>query len=554
MRRAMKRMQDLVSVNILLVDDQPAKLLSYEAILGGLNVNLVKASSGREALEQLLKVDVAVVLLDVCMPDLDGFELASLIRQHPRCEKTAIILVSAVHMTDLDRLRGYGSGAVDYVPVPIVPEVLRAKVSIFVDLYVKTRELHTLNRELELRVAERTADLEASTARLRRSEEELMEAHRRKDEFLAMLSHELRNPLAPIRNAVTILSLLGSTDERLTQARDIIDRQVAHLTRLVDDLLDASRLTRGMITLKRESLALADVIEGALEAARPLIEQNEHSLAVQIPDEPILVNGDRARLIQVGTNLLTNAAKFTPKGGHISITVESGGMGATIRVRDTGMGIPKEAQSRIFQLFAQEETSLARSHGGLGIGLTLVKQIIELHGGHVEVESEGENSGTELRVHLPALSLPVLLNPAEPETTSPVRGGQLRVLIIDDNVDSAESFRMLLELSGHSVAVVHDGVGALRVVEEFDPHVAFVDLGLPGLDGFEVARRILKHHRKPPVLIALSGYGREEDKQRTKSIGFHNHLVKPVDYEAVLNYLATLGASTMSGDRSLTMH
>jgi CheY-like chemotaxis protein len=368
-----------------------------------------------------------------------------------------------------------------------------------------------------------------------------------------MLSHELRNPLAAIRNAVSFLGMLGSADTRLVRARDIIDRQVAHLTRMVDDLLDASRLTRGVITLKRESVALADIVEGALEAVRPLIEQNEHTLSIQVPDEPILVSGDRARLIQVATNLLNNAAKFTPKGGHISIAVENVGMGATIRVRDTGIGISKDAQERIFQLFAQEETSLARSQGGLGIGLTLVKQIIELHGGRVEVESDGVDSGAELTVHLPVLSLPVLLAPDGSEAAE-IATGSLRVLIVDDNVDSAESLRMLLEASGHVVTVVYDGVGALRVVEEFDPHVAFVDLGLPGIDGFEVARRILKHRRQPPVLIALSGYGREEDKQRTKAIGFHNHLVKPVDYQSVTNYLSTLGASALARDGSLRMH
>jgi signal transduction histidine kinase len=542
------------AVNVLLVDDQPAKLLSYEAILGDLPVQLLKASSGRQALEHLLKTDIAVVLVDVCMPDLDGFELASLIRQHPRCEKTAIILVSAVNVSDLDRLKGYGSGAVDYVPVPIIPEVLRAKVNVFVDLYCKTRELQLLNRELEKRVAERTADLEAAAARLRASEEQLKETDRRKDEFLAMLSHELRNPLAPIRNAVAILSLLGSSDPHVAQARDIVDRQVAHLTRLVDDLLDASRLTRGHIALKCESLSLADVVEGALEAARPIIEHHEHSLSVQFPDAPILVHGDRTRLIQVVTNLLTNAAKFTSKGGYVTVTVEHRGSRGVIRVRDTGIGVIKEAQGRIFELFAQEETTLARSQGGLGIGLTLVKQIVELHGGQVEVESEGLGKGTELRILLPALAVPVLLERDGKGDHVPHQPNQLRILVVDDNVDSAESFKTLLELSGHHVVTVHDGLVALRVVDELDPHVAFVDLGLPGLDGFEVARRILQYRPKPPVLVALSGYGREEDKERTKAVGFHHHLVKPVDYGAVLAYLATLGAATMAQERSSLVH
>jgi CheY-like chemotaxis protein len=257
-------------------------------------------------------------------------------------------------------------------------------------------------------------------------------------------------------------------------------------------------------------------------------------------------------LIQVVTNLLTNAAKFTPRGGYVSVLVEQLGGGAIVRVRDTGIGIPKEAQARIFELFAQEETTLARSQGGLGIGLTLVKQIIELHGGRVDVESDGKGKGTEIRISLPALALP--LNVDAKGKRAAEQPAQLRVLVVDDNVDSAESFRLLLEMSGHHVEIVHDGLAALRLVDEFDPHVAFVDLGLPGLDGFEVARRILQHRHKPPVLIALSGYGREEDKLQTKSVGFHHHLVKPVVYSAVLAYLSTLGAATVAQERSMMVH
>jgi CheY-like chemotaxis protein len=277
-------------------------------------------------------------------------------------------------------------------------------------------------------------------------------------------------------------------------------------------------------------------------------------LSLQLPSEPILVHGDRTRLVQVMTNLLTNAAKFTPRGGYISVVIELVGGGVSIRVRDTGVGIAKEAQGRVFELFAQEENSLARSQGGLGIGLTLARQIIELHGGRVELESGGKDKGTEVRVSIPALSLAALLDRGVEGDKQVPQGAGLRVLVIDDNIDSAESFKMLLELSGHRVETAHDGLSALRAVDEFDPHVCFVDLGLPGLDGFEVARRILQQRHKPPVLIALSGYGREEDKAQTKAVGFHHHLVKPVDYNAVLAYLASLGATTIAQGRSLMVH
>src|SRR5262245_10035904 len=253
-------------VTILLVDDQPAKLLSYEAILGDLGERLLKAGSGAEALECLLRNDVAVVLVDVCMPGLDGFELASMIRKHPRFQRTAIILVSAIHFTDLDRMRGYECGAVDYVSVPVIPEVLRAKVTVFADLYRKTQQLEELNRDLEERVKDRTAEVEGLMARL-------VEGDRRKDDFLALLAHELRNPLNPIRSAVHVLRMQGATDEQLRWSEQVIDRQVDHLTRLIDDLLDISRITRNDLQLRTDTIDLADVVQAAIEASRPLIEQ-----------------------------------------------------------------------------------------------------------------------------------------------------------------------------------------------------------------------------------------------------------------------------------------
>ncbi|HYJ93939.1 MAG TPA: hybrid sensor histidine kinase/response regulator, partial [Vicinamibacterales bacterium] len=331
-------------VNILLVDDQPAKLLTYESILGELGENLITASSASEALKCLLDNEIAVVLVDVCMPDLDGYELAAMIRQHPRFQKTSIIFVSAILMTDLDRLRGYECGAVDYVPVPVVPEILRAKVSVFAELFRKTRALERLNAELEGRVTERTAALEAST-------QALQEANHRKDEFLAMLAHELRNPLAPIRTAVQLLRLKELAEPHRSRARDVIERQVEHLVNLIDDLLDVSRITRGMITLQLEPVLLGAIVARAVETARPAIDTHRHALEIDLPDELISIEGDKTRLVQVIANILHNAAKFTDPGGLIRLNVRREGQYAVINISDTGIGIAPELLPRIFDLF-----------------------------------------------------------------------------------------------------------------------------------------------------------------------------------------------------------
>jgi signal transduction histidine kinase len=385
-------------VNILLVDDQPGKLVTYESILGELGETLIKAQSGREALELLLRHDIAVILIDVCMPDLDGYELAAMIRQHPRFQKTAMIFVSATLMTDFDRLRGYEVGAVDYVPVPVVPEILRAKVGIFCELYRKTRQLEDLNRDLEQRVAERTAALEATAAVLQASDQ-------RKDEFLATLAHELRGPLAPLSNMLEVLKRADDDVEVRQRARGTMDRQLRHLVRLVDDLLDVGRIAGNKLALRTEQIELAGIVSHAVETARPFFEGAGHLLSVSVPTEPIDLIGDAVRLTQVLNNLLNNACKYTPPGGRVGLTVWREGTDALVAVRDTGRGIPVEMLPRVFEMFTQVDRSLERSQGGLGVGLSLVKHLVELHGGAVSVRSEGEGRGSEFIVRLPALNI-----------------------------------------------------------------------------------------------------------------------------------------------------
>jgi signal transduction histidine kinase len=524
------------SVNILLVDDQPAKLLSYEAILGDLGHNLIKASSGREALEILLHTDITVVLMDVSMPELDGFELAELIRQHPRFQRTAIIFVSAVHLSDLDQLKGYESGAVDYVSVPVIPEILRAKVRVFVELYRQREEAERLNRELEQRVEERTAELRAYAARLRESEERLREADRRKDEFLALLAHELRNPLAPVHNAVEIMRLREYTDSELVWCRDVIERQVSLLTRLVDDLLDVSRITRGKINLQRQPVDLATVIAAAVETSRPLIDARHHTLDIVLPEHPVHVDGDIARLTQVIANLLNNSAKYQNDGGFIEVRVEKAGMEVALSVTDRGLGIEPHRLPRIFELFSQESVALDRSHGGLGIGLWLVRKLVEMHGGNVRVGSDGKGRGSTFTVRLPLLArVPETRRPPEP---AEIVTDALRVLVVDDNRDAAESLAMLLRLHGHEVVIANDGPAAVELAVNQQPAVVLLDIGLPGMDGYEVCRRIRQHGFDDMLVVAMTGYGQEKDRQRSHDAGFDTHTVKPVDPPVLQRLLA----------------
>ena len=510
-------------VNILLVDDQPAKLLTYETILGELGENLIKVSSASEALQCLLDQEIAVVLVDVCMPDLDGYELAAMIRQHPRFQKTSIIFVSAVLMTDLDRLRGYECGAVDYVPVPVVPAILRAKVSIFAELFRKTRALERLNAELEERVTERTAALEATT-------EQLKEANHRKDEFLAMLAHELRNPLAPIRTAVQLLRLKELTEPHRQRARDVIERQVEHLVNLIDDLLDVSRITRGMITLQLEPVLVGAIVARAVETARPAIDAHKHALELDLPEELISVEGDKTRLVQVIANILHNAAKFMDPGGRIRLSVRREGQYALISIADTGIGIAPDLLPKIFELFTQVHAKSERAQGGLGIGLALVRRLTEMHGGTVTAHSDGAGRGSTFSVRLPVMVTQIagLVHPKRDTGTIP-RVASQRILVADDNRDAAEALSLQLQLAGHDVRTAHDGIEALTVAKTFDPEIVLLDLGMPKMDGYEVARQLrLQPRSRRVTLIALTGWGQQQDRDRTADAGFDAHLVKPV--------------------------
>jgi signal transduction histidine kinase len=676
---------------ILIVDDLPEKLLVYRVILEELGQELVTARSGSEALKQVLAHDFAVILLDVNMPDMDGFETAALIRGRKRSAHTPIIFVTAF-ADEVRAAEGYAHGAVDYILAPIVPEVLRAKVQVFVDLFLMTararrqaeeeiilaeersrraaaedsnRRLsflakagavlgHSLDYEvtardvvrlsvpvladfaliarpdakgswsviesadeggelginasrglealppnwsaaiertlvassLESLVVQPLSDRESSpetivlplrargrtfaTLLLSRSRiglgyapadismaealasraaialdnadlyREVEQADRQKNEFLSMLAHELRNPLAPIRNAVAVLRLHEEHNHEASWAQDVIDRQVSHLVRLVDDLLDVSRITRGKIRLELEQLDVASIVTSAVETSRPLIEAGAHHLTVELPDEPLWINADQARLSQVLANLLNNAAKYTPSGGSIWLSARREGSDAVFSIRDTGIGIPPEMLAKVFELFTQVDRSLDRSQGGLGIGLTLVQRLVEMHGGVVQATSGGAGVGSEFTVRLPAVAVeqaPAYSNGnGQQEATRP---SQLRVLVVDDNVDAADSLAMLLRIAGHHVRIAYDGPGGVEAARSFQPQAVVLDLGLPGIDGYEVARRLRMDAQTCDVLLlALSGYGREEDQRRTAEAGFDHHFIKPVDFAALTTLLA----------------
>jgi signal transduction histidine kinase/DNA-binding response OmpR family regulator len=706
--------------DILIVDDRSDKLLVYGTILEDLGQNLFTAASGEQALKQVLERDFAVILLDVNMPGMDGLETADLIRKRGRSAHIPIIFVTADFNDDHHMAKGYALGAVDYIASPVVPEILRAKVKVFVDLYLLAQQaqrqaqehialaeekvaraaaeqatrrlaflaqasvalagsldLAAITRELAGLCVPFLADVcalalvsedgksastevawmsedpqlgllrrsvasagscwfDAAVERVRKTgkletfgdhpasaatgapDERLLARDigaaadfpvdglvivplsargrtlgalalglgpsgrkldpdalsmatdlaaraavaldnarlygkiqaedRRKDEFLAMLAHELRNPLAPISNAVHILQMSEKDPAKLKWAIGVIARQLTQLVRLVDDLLDVSRITRGKIELKIESIDAAQVVAAAVETSRPFVDALEHSLTVLLPPEPLLVKGDFARVAQILSNLINNAAKYTNQGGHISVTAAREGANVVFRVRDTGIGIPGELLSSIFEPFTQIDRTLARSQGGLGIGLTLVRRLVEMQGGRVFASSEGPDRGSEFTVSLPTAGP---AQRAKGDSGEPGRTADaaldLCVLVVDDNHDVAESTAVLLRLAGCEVHLAHDGEEALRLVPRVRPDAVLLDIGLPRMNGYEVAERIRSDPENRDILIvAVSGYGQQEHRLRSKQAGFDQHVVKPIDPTALSGLLAALASQRIA--------
>jgi len=677
-------MPEQEKVNILVVDDLPEKHIVFRTILEELGQNIVSAQSGKEALRLILKQEFAVILLDVNMPDIDGLETASLIRQYKKSAQTPILFITA-YVDELQAKRGYALGAVDYIPTPVVPEVLRSKVRVFVHLF-------RMNRQLQLQAAAREALARSEAARaaaeqaiyradylaeasrvmsrsldlndtiqavlalcvpmlgrqailglldpdedegegmrrvqihpvpapgdpevfgpeLRAAVEQtvrdkqfrvwrgsgptaaiypltagdevrgalvlleeasrfdaahlalirevasrasiamenarlysaVQEADRRKNDFLAMLAHELRNPLAPIRNAVHIMQGRDVTPSTMNWAREIIGRQAEHMARLIDDLLDVSRIVQGKVTVKPESLDLASLIERSAEASAPKVHSREQQLVMTLPEERIELDGDAVRLAQVLSNLINNASKFS--GPHSRITLNAAFANGEVRisVKDEGAGIAPADLPHIFDLFFQADQSLDRSQGGLGVGLTLVKHLVELHGGRVSAFSQGLGRGAELVVCLPATMVRELREPPPAEATSPqppraLPRVPLRVLVVDDLSASADTLMTLLQLEGFEVKTASEGMAALNIAKDFRPHAVLLDIGLPGMNGFEIANRLRSQPEShDALLIALTGYGEAESRSRSVQAGFDVHMVKPADVNLLLSMLA----------------
>ncbi len=528
--------------DILVVDDHDTNLIAVEAALLSLGRKLVLARSGVEALGRLLEQDFALIILDVAMPGMDGFETARLVRSRARNRATPIIFITGLSWQDEEILKGYELGAFDFLTKPVRPEVLRAKATVFIELQQRTIELREKAEELR-DAQERAHERELTMQRkrfeadgLERQVAQMAEVDRRKDEFLAILAHELRNPLQPLQTAVELMEAHADTPvpERV---RGIIQRQVHHIGRLVDDLLDVARFQTGKLELRREPVKLDAVVNEAVNDLRVAAEARKHSVIVKGDGSTPVIYGDPIRLVQVMSNLISNAIKYTNPGGRIGVRWGTRNDHAFVQVTDNGRGISESLLPRIFDMFVQERTT-PDGKGGLGLGLGLVKRLVELHAGTVSASSDGANKGAtfEMKIPLADSATAAKFLPAAAQAQSHER--PLRAVVCDDAADLRELVADLLRMKGHDVTVVEDGPSAVKAITELKPDVALIDIGLPDMDGYEVARTLRRDMTDHRVrLIAMTGYGQATDRASALQAGFDAHIVKPASADMIMRAL-----------------
>jgi signal transduction histidine kinase len=551
---------------ILIVDDLPEKLLVYRTLLEDLNAEIVVAHSGTEALKRVLEGEFAVILLDVNMPDIDGLETANLIRRHKNARHTPIIFITS-YADEMQTARGYELGAVDYILSPVIAPVLRTKVRVFVDLYDTHAALARSNQELESRVTERTAELQSSNQRLQaeiserrrvESEREALlarekvlrveaeELSRLKDEFLATMSHELRTPLNAIFGWITLLRTRRLDEATHARALETIERNARAQKRLIEDLLDVSRIVTGKVALELVTIEPRRVVEAALETMHPAAQAKGLKIVPLLDTGAGTVRGDFARLQQIVCNLLSNAIKFTPAGGQVEVCLARRNDEVEISVSDSGQGIKPEFLPHVFDRFRQEDGSISRRHGGLGLGLAIVRHLVELHAGSVDAHSAGEGAGARFVVRLPGREATTVqsraIEPASGLLTSAMLSG-LRLLVVDDDPGARELISGMLEGYGAEVNVAEGGQAALTLMFEKRPDLLIADLGMPGMDGYaliEQVRALDPDFGGQTPAIAVTAYASAQDRLRALQAGYQNHVAKPVEPEELAIVIASL--------------
>ena len=492
---------------VLVIDDNESQRYAKTRILQAGGFRTLESATGLGGVELARTQKPGLVLLDIKLPDIDGFEVCRRLREDPETVSIAIVQITASYERPEHAVRGLEGGADTFLVAPVDPTVLVATVR--------------------------------AMLRLRRAETALREADRRKDEFLAVLAHELRNPLAPLRTSLALFERSKLADPMLQSARAIMERQISQMVRLIDDLLDVSRINQQKLELRKTNTTIAEILDSAVETSRPGIEAARHQLLLQTPSEPIRLYADKLRLAQVFANLLSNSSKYTAPGGQIRVVVRTTGDMVEVSVNDTGIGIDAEELPRVFDMFAQlrRDTELP-DRGGLGIGLALVRRLVELHGGAVAADSAGPGKGATFTVTLPLGRAPVSATPPAARVADDRQDRAKRVLVVDDNTDAATSLALLLEGMGHKVIMAHDGEHAVGVARSFHPQVIFMDVAMPRVDGLEAARRIrTEEWGKDVVICALTGFGQADDRERSREAGITHHLVKPIeprDLEGIL--------------------